>query len=345
MIILEKIKEHITQLDGKASSFQESAKKITSVCSMIGKSWSGSSFVPHAKLFFTDFKEPKVSQRFNIEWGLIYGLPDGWEEKNDEEIREKIEKDSGVSLDKLKEISVELENGFTDIQREAVLFLSENNYPGPDIEKIEKYTIQSATDIFNSIFPTKFMTRDSGAAMTGYYVVPHIYYDAIARYVSNFSNEFKGFSFELEKALSKNNLTKNSDDNRAYYVDNSRILRLSEIRSDKYDLTKLVEMCKELNDNYSLENYLSCGMILRAILDHLPPIFNKPNFKEVASNYGTKSFKDIILPLEDSARKISDLYLHNQVQKKEILPNKTQVSFQPNLDVLLSEVIRIIESE
>ena len=103
-------------------------------------------------------------------------------------------------------------------------------------------------------------------------------------------------------------------------------------------------MCKELNDNYSLANYLSCGMLIRAILDHVPPIFGKSTFKEVVNNYGTKSFKDIISPLEDSARKISDSYLHNPIRKKEILPTKTQVSFQPNMDCLLTEIVRVIKS-
>ena len=115
--------------------------------------------------------------------------------------------------------------------------------------------------------------------------------------------------------------------------------------SEKYDLNKLIRMCKELNDNYSLNNYLACGMLIRAILDHVPPIFDKKTFPEVANNYGTKSFRDIVLPLEDTARKISDSYLHNPIRKKELLPNKTQVSFQPNMDVLLSEIVRVLSAD
>ena len=183
--------------------------------------------------------------------------------------------------------------------------------------------------------------------MTGHYITPHIYYDAVARFISSFPDELKGFLFELEKITRKKVLpkgTNGSGERKYYYIENSMILALSELRSEKYDLGKLVKMCKELNDNYSLNNYLTCGMLIRAILDHVPPIFDKKTFAEVANNYGAKSFRDIVLPLENTARKISDSYLHNPIRKKELLPNKTQVSFQPNMDVLLSEIVRILST-
>lgn len=347
MSIVKNLKTKILQLSGRAASFSDQAAKVTEACVEINQSWSGSSLVGHAKFFFRDFQEPQTPERFSIEWGLINGVPNGWTEKSDEEVRAKIETDSGVSLDEMKNLAIELDTDFLEIQRETVLFLSENELPESDIEKIEKFTIKSATDIFNDIFPTKFMTRDSEAA-TGHYITPHIYYDAVARFINAFPNEIKGFLFELEKVTRKKvtpKTTNDSDTKKSYYIENSIILDLSGLKSDKYDLTKLIKLCKELNDNYSLGNYLSCGMLVRAILDHVPPIFEKSTFKEVVNNYGTKSFKDIISPLEDTARKISDSYLHNLIQKKEILPNKTQVSFQPNVDVLLSEIIRILSTE
>ena len=344
---MEEVIKKISTLSERASAFKGKAEKVTEACRIIGRAWSGSSLVGHAKYFFHDFQEPQTTERFSIEWGLIHGVPNGWEEKNDEEIRTEIEKDSGVSLDDVKKLAIELENGFTDIQREAVLLLSEKTLPESDVEKIEKFTMKSATDIFNDIFPTKFMTRDS-EAMTGHYITPHIYYDAVARFVSSFPGELKGFLFELEKIARKKVTPKDTDDSntkKSYYIESTMVLALSELKSEKYDLSKLIKMCKELNDNYSLNNYLACGMLIRAILDHVPPIFDKKTFTKVANNYGTKSFKDIVLPLEDSARKISDSYLHNPIRKKELLPNKTQVSFQPNMDVLLSEIVRILSAD
>jgi len=344
--LMEKIIEKILALSEKAALYKEKSDKVSEVCRLIGRAWSGSSFTDHAKYFFHDFKEPKTTERFSIEWGLINGVPDGWVEKNDEAVRVKIENDSGVQLDSMKKLAIELENGFTDIQRESVLLLSEKGFSASDIEKIEKYTIRTTTDIFNSIFPTKYITRDSQAAAGGYYIVPHIYYDAVARFISGLPDELKGFIFELKKLARKKvntaDIPGGDHNKKTFYIENSLILALSGIKSDQYDLSKLVKMCKELNDNYSLDNYLACGMLIRAILDHIPPIFNKKKFSEVANNYGTKSFKDIILPLENTARKISDFYLHNPIRKKELMLNKSQISFQPNMDVLLSEIVRIL---
>ncbi len=45
--------------------------------------------------------------------------------------------------------------------------------------------------------------------------------------------------------------------------------------------------------------------------------------------------------LENSSRKIADSYLHTRIRNKESLPNRTQVNFSNDMDVLLSEIIRI----
>ncbi len=338
-----KFKDKINEIAKKAIDFKVDAERITDSCRDLSKSWSGSTFVGHAKFFYENFKEPTAMERFSIEWGLINGIPEGWIEKSDEEIRGEIENRSKVSLDKAKNLAIELENDFQEMQREIVLSLAKEHFW--DISKIEKFTPKSATDYFNDLFPTKFMTRDTESA-SGYYITPHIYYESVAKYIINLPKELKNFIFEIEKEINKpkTNITNvGSNTKESYYIENSIILGLSQIKSEKYDLTKLIQMCKELNDNYSLGNYLSCGMLIRSILDHIPPIFQKNNFSEIVNNYGTKSFKDIILPLDVSSRKISDSYLHTSIRSKEILPNKTQISYQPNMDTLLSEIIRIFK--
>lgn len=83
-------------------------------------------------------------------------------------------------------------------------------------------------------------------------------------------------------------------------------------------------------------------MLCRAIIDHIPPIFNVNTFNEVANNYGSKSFKRNMLNLNNSLRNIADSYLHQTIRKKETLPNKTQIDFKNDLDVLLAEIIRFL---
>ena len=124
------------------------------------------------------------------------------------------------------------------------------------------------------------------------------------------------------------------------YIDKKRFHALKKKRG-KFDFSRLLQMLTELNHAFSIGNYISVILLVRAILDHVPPVFNLNTFAEVANNHGTKSFKDSMLHLENSSRKIADSYLHTRIRSKESLPNKTQVNFSNDLDVLLAEIVRI----
>jgi hypothetical protein len=85
-------------------------------------------------------------------------------------------------------------------------------------------------------------------------------------------------------------------------------------------------------------------MLTRGLLDHVPPIFGRTSFVEVANNYngGGKSFKDAMQHLENAARNVADAHLHLPIRKSETLPVAQQVNFASQLDMLLSEIIRTI---
>ena len=124
------------------------------------------------------------------------------------------------------------------------------------------------------------------------------------------------------------------------YVDKNRLQILKKKRGE-FDFSRLIQMLKELDHAFSTNNYISVILLIRAILDHTPPIFGFNTFSEVTNNYrGTKSFKASVLHLENSSRKIADAYLHTKIRSKESLPNKIQVNFSNDIDVLLAEIIR-----
>lgn len=127
------------------------------------------------------------------------------------------------------------------------------------------------------------------------------------------------------------------------FVNQNRIKELKTIKSDDFDISKLIRFCEELNFAFSLENFLSTAMLVRAIADHIPPVFGKTSFTEVANNHGSKSFKESMKNLDNSSRKISDAHLHTQIRKKEVLPNSNQVDFSNDLDVLLAEIYRVLK--
>lgn len=124
------------------------------------------------------------------------------------------------------------------------------------------------------------------------------------------------------------------------YVDVLRIEQLRKISSDQFDLMKVIRICEELNSSYELGNYLSVASLVRMLLDHIPPIFEKRSFKEVANSVASKSVKNTFLNLENSSRHISDSVLHQHVRARESLPNAITVNFSNDLDVLLGEIVR-----
>lgn len=128
------------------------------------------------------------------------------------------------------------------------------------------------------------------------------------------------------------------------YVHPDRLAELRSCKSSQHDLTKLVALCDELNVSYRSNQVLALPMLVRAVLDHVPPIFGCKSFAEVANNYsGSRSFKDAVGHLEGTSRKIADSFLHTHVRKSETLPTRTQVDFRNGLDVLLQEVARILK--
>ena len=130
------------------------------------------------------------------------------------------------------------------------------------------------------------------------------------------------------------------------YVDLTRIQEFKSIKSCSYDTSKLVRLCEELNLCYSRECVFATAMLIRAILDHVPPIFKMDNFEQVVSNYKWSiSNKKVILNLQNFLRNIADSYLHTKIREKESLPNMTQVDFKNALDVLLQEIVRLLRNK
>lgn len=125
------------------------------------------------------------------------------------------------------------------------------------------------------------------------------------------------------------------------YVDPERIDELNGIDDDDFDFTKLVALLNELNIAYSHDLFLSIPPLVRAIIDHIPPVFGKANFGDVSGSHGTRSFQESMRNLNNSSRKIADSFLHCQIRKKENLPNRTQINFSNDLDVLLQEIVRV----
>lgn len=106
-----------------------------------------------------------------------------------------------------------------------------------------------------------------------------------------------------------------------------------------FNYEKLVDLLASLNRNYAKGDARVSSMLIRAILDHIPPLLAKPNFDEVANNYPwTASNKKYMLGLFEFKNEGDDV-LHTQISDKkdyleiENLPNSNR------MNILLQECL------
>ena len=81
------------------------------------------------------------------------------------------------------------------------------------------------------------------------------------------------------------------------------------------NVTKLLKLSGELNDNYARRNTYASHTLLRGLLDHIPPILGQPHFDAVVSNYRwTKTDKKYLQQLA-AFRAQGDDALHRQLRR------------------------------
>jgi hypothetical protein len=130
----------------------------------------------------------------------------------------------------------------------------------------------------------------------------------------------------------------------APYVTFERLGQINALKSAEFDFSKLVRLIEELNYAHSKSMSYSKGMLLRSIIDHVPPLFGHNDFRQIPANYSSsgnsRSFKGVtetLLRYKDSG----DSILHSQIRKTESLIEPTQVNLQVQLDSLLQEIVRL----
>jgi len=120
----------------------------------------------------------------------------------------------------------------------------------------------------------------------------------------------------------------------------SRIDELRKLSLAKFDFRKLIRLCEEINIAYAGGCHFATAMLTRALLDHVPPIFGKGNFDEVADHHGGKSVKEALRHLNSTSKSVAHVLLHEQIGKHVTLPTAQQVDCRQPLDLLLAEIVK-----
>ncbi len=122
------------------------------------------------------------------------------------------------------------------------------------------------------------------------------------------------------------------------------VARVTSLSGQSFNLAKLTRFTVELNENYSRGNYLSCALLIRAIINHVPPLFGHRAFSQVVAG-SSRSVKGILGPLEEGARDIGDLHSHEIVDAYSTPPTKNQIEpYKPPFEVPYQEIERRLQS-
>lgn len=86
--------------------------------------------------------------------------------------------------------------------------------------------------------------------------------------------------------------------------------------TDRFDRSKLLRLIEELNDNYVRGNGYAAHALLRAILNHVPPLLGSADFAAAVNNYKwNRTDRSYMRKLLDFKLQADDV-LHRQVSSK-----------------------------
>ena len=124
------------------------------------------------------------------------------------------------------------------------------------------------------------------------------------------------------------------------FVD-AKLVELIELTySPDYDLTLLGRLCRDINGCYSQGYLVATLLLVRSVLNYVPPVFGNETFAQVAASSG-RSLKPLFMDLENNLRKVSDFHAHRKIDTSDEYPSLSQIEpFRPSFELLLQEMLQ-----
>jgi len=130
----------------------------------------------------------------------------------------------------------------------------------------------------------------------------------------------------------------------AWFIDPSLIEQLASAHSPNFDVAFLVRLCREINSCFAHGNFVATTLLMRAVLNYVPPLFGHETFPQVVANIG-RSLKDSFDHLENGLRRVADFHTHRRIGPAESYPSSAQIEpFKPQVELLLQQVVTRVQA-
>ncbi len=123
---------------------------------------------------------------------------------------------------------------------------------------------------------------------------------------------------------------------------NKNILEGFRLKEGAFNYQKLITLIEELNFNVENKKTYSSCMILRAILDHVPPLLEKKDFKDVVNSYNWGSERSSprkAVKLLLDFKNIPDDVLHGQITNKSDVIDFSYLPHKYLVNILLQQCL------
>lgn len=118
--------------------------------------------------------------------------------------------------------------------------------------------------------------------------------------------------------------------------------RLKPLLEGIWDLSALIELLDGINANYAAERYLPVAILVRATMDHVPPLFGQPNFQSVIAQ--SKKSEATIYDRAYGAKDIADFWIHQQIRAHIVMPDQNVVDKKADFNFLIGRVIELLRA-
>jgi hypothetical protein len=186
--LYRRVEEHEHTFQDTVSKLREQADCMLAAARKVGESWSGSCMGYHTALYFGNFEKPG-NNRFNVEWGCSHGTPQGWHERQPDDVKQQIEELAQFQIDPLQDRGKQVARSAGDLRDDLTLELSPlDSLTGftkekellRQIEKLDWGNTQENKYIADVVNACPRATRDFAAINEGRRIPFHTFYEAIA---------------------------------------------------------------------------------------------------------------------------------------------------------------------